>query len=107
MKRNLAFHKISKYYPSFTNAVNNTYRETPELVVEKDTILSQEGTAQQGNPHSMAMYGITTLPLISCVQTRNLDTEGVCRRWIRCQKTNKTFFRTPLSWWQALGISSE
>ena len=59
MNRNLVFHNISNYYPSFTNAVNNTYREPPELVVEKDTILPQEGTTQ-GNPHSTAIYDIAT-----------------------------------------------
>ena len=51
--------------------MNNSYQPPSKLLVEKDIILSQDGTTQ-GDPLATAMYGIATLPLISCIATGSM-----------------------------------
>ena len=48
----------------------NTYRENASLFIDGDTLFSQEGTTQ-GDPLAMAMYAITTVPLIEKLQSTN------------------------------------
>ena len=49
--------------PSIAKALINTHRADTQLFVDGESILSQEGTTQ-GDPLTMAMYAICTLPLI-------------------------------------------
>ena len=52
---------------AFNNlALINTYRSDTQLFVDGETFLSQEGTTQR-DPLAMAMYAISTMPVIQCL----------------------------------------
>ena len=49
--------------PALSHILINTYRNSSQLLVDGQCILSKEGTTQ-GDPLAMAMYAIGTQPLI-------------------------------------------
>ena len=59
-----------KHSSSLSYHHNNTYRVDTSLYINGETILSREGTIQ-GDPLAMAMYAITTTPLIHHLMTEN------------------------------------
>ena len=54
----------------------NTYRAPSELYVDGDVIFSQEGTTQ-GDPLTMLMYALATIPLIKKLKTNVNDVNQV------------------------------
>ena len=72
LNRQVALHNIRRMCPVIARVLINTYRNSTELFVEDNSLLSQEGTTQ-GDPLAMAMYGLATIPLI-----RKLD--GHCKQ---------------------------
>ena len=58
LNRNVMLHNVQ------ATCVTNFYRSSAELFVGGETILSSEGTTQ-GDPLSMAIYALTTIPLIN------------------------------------------
>ena len=71
LNRALMLRNIQAICPSLTTCVINLYRGNAELFVDGETILSTEGTTQ-GDPLSMAIYALATLPLIDHVKQANL-----------------------------------
>ena len=59
--------------PSLAVPVINMYRSDAELFEGQETIFSRdlEGTTTQGDPLSMALYALSTLPLISKISPPN------------------------------------
>ena len=58
-----ALQNVLNLCPSIAPVLVNTYRSNDHLFVEREVILSEEGTTQ-GDPLAMAMYAIATIPLI-------------------------------------------
>ena len=63
LNRQAALHNIRCLCPPIATILVNSYRAPTELFVDSDVILSQEGTTQ-GDPLSMAMYGLASILLI-------------------------------------------
>ena len=63
LNRQVALHNIRRLCPLLATILINTYRAPTELIVDGDTILSQEGTTQ-GDPLAIPMYALATIPLI-------------------------------------------
>ena len=61
--RQAVVYNIRYLCPPIATILVNSYRAPTELFVDSDVILSHEGTIQ-GDPLSMAMYGLATIPLI-------------------------------------------
>ena len=63
LNRQVALHNIRCLVPPIATIIINSYRNSTELFIDGDVILSQEGTTQ-GDPLAMPMYGLATIPLI-------------------------------------------
>ena len=63
LNRNVALHNIQFNCPEFVTIPINTYRKSPVLMIDRQELLSEEGTTQ-GDTLSMPVYAISTLPLI-------------------------------------------
>ena len=63
LNRKVALLNILRKCPSLAKVLINTYRHNPQLFVDGEVLLSQEGTTQ-GDALAMAMYAIGILPLI-------------------------------------------
>ncbi len=72
LNRQTALHNVRRICPIIARTLINTYRNSTELFIDGNSLLSQEGTTQ-GDPLSMAIYGLATVPLI-----RKL--EGHCKQ---------------------------
>ena len=64
LNRELALKNIDILCPSLSQAIRNSYSTPTDLFINRSTIKSQEGTTQ-GVPLSMAMYGLTIIPLVT------------------------------------------
>ncbi len=84
-----------KKCPSLAKVLINTYRHNPQLFVDGEAILSQEGTTQ-GDPLAMTMYAIGTLPLI-----HRLD-QQVTQVWYTDDATAGGRLHHLHSWWNQL-----
>ena len=65
-------HNIQRLCPSFATCVLNYCRSDAELFVGGETLISAEGTTQ-GDPLSMAIYALGTVPLINGAQTEAMQ----------------------------------
>ncbi len=52
--------------PPFYTVLSNIYRESSELFLGSDTLLSREGTTQ-GDPFAMPFYALATRPLMNAL----------------------------------------
>lgn len=95
INRMAALHNIRLLCPSIANILINCYRAPTKLFIGGDALLSQEGTTQ-GDPLSMPMYALATLPLI-----RNLDS-SVDQTWYADDATATGQVVTQCSWWDRL-----
>jgi hypothetical protein len=68
--RKVALHNIQFTCPSLATTLINIYRAPSELHIDGEVILSQEGTTQ-GDPLAMPFYALSTLSLISKLQSAN------------------------------------
>ena len=71
LNRGVMLHNLEVLCPSLATCVTNLYRADAELFTGGETILSREGTTQ-GDPLSMAVYALATLPLIRRAQSGDL-----------------------------------
>ena len=71
LNREVALRNVKNLCPSLATILINTYRSKSELFINGETILSREGTTQ-GDPLAMAMYAISTIPLIHCLSKDSL-----------------------------------
>ncbi len=65
LNRSNALHNIMNICPSLATIAINSYRQHPQLFIDKEKLLSQEGTTQ-GDPLAMAIYAISLQPLVKC-----------------------------------------
>ena len=61
LNHQVALQSIRRLCPPLTTILINTYRAPTELFVDGDILLSQEGT-MQGDPLSMFIHVLTTIP---------------------------------------------
>jgi len=64
--RQVTLQNIRRLCPPLAPILINTYRAPTELYVDREVLLSQEGTTQ-GDPLAMPMHALTTIPLIKRV----------------------------------------
>ena len=95
LNRQTALLNIHLNCPSIAKVLINTYRADTQLFVDGETILSQEGTTQ-GDPLAMAMYAISTLPLI---QRLNQSVQQV---WYANDATAGGELHSLRHWWNML-----
>ena len=75
LNRKLALENIETICLSLVTMLGNSYSETSDLLVNGTKLKSEEGTTQ-GDPLSMAMYGIAILPLI-----KRLNVTETSQKW--------------------------
>ena len=63
LNRQVALHNIRSLCPTIATVLVNTYRRPTELLVDGDTLFSQEGT-RHGDPLAIPLYGLAITPLI-------------------------------------------
>ena len=63
LNRQLTLLNCKTVCPALSHILINTYRNSSQLFIDGQCILSKEGTTQ-GDPLAMAMYAIGTQPLI-------------------------------------------
>ena len=78
-----ALRNVLRLCPALTSVLINTYQADTNLCINGETIFSMEGTTQ-GDPLAMAMYAISTAPLIQRLMT---ETSLVCGRRISSRNT--------------------
>ena len=96
INRSVFLHNIRTLCPSFATCVENYYRGEPELFVDGETIFSREGTTQ-GDPLSMAIYALATLPLI-----QKTKLPGVTQDWFADDSSAGADIDRLYSWWCTL-----
>ena len=93
--RPVALHNIRRLCPTIATILINSYRSPTDLFVDRDVILSQEGTTQ-GDPLAMPMYGLATIPLI-----RKLN--GLCKQvWYADDSAATGTVGQLHAWWNRL-----
>ena len=91
-------HNVQALCPAIGTCVTNFYRSSAELFVGGETILSSEGTTQ-GDPLSMAIYALATIPLINQAQAA---AEDVTQCWFADDAGAGGFLKDLLQWWRTL-----
>lgn len=64
LNRQVALRNVLHLCPSLAKILIKSYRVDVNMFIDGETILSQEGTTQ-GDPLAMAMYAISSIPLIN------------------------------------------
>ena len=96
LNRAVMLQNIQVTCPSLAVPVINMYRSDAELFVGEETIFSREGTTQ-GDPLSMAVYALSTLPLISKRSQPNLT-----QTWFADDAGGEASLQVLHQWWTAL-----
>lgn len=96
LNRRVALHNIQSLCPSLAPTVINYYRSAAHLFVGGECIFSMEGTTQ-GDPLSMAIYALSTIPLI-----RRVAQDAVTQVWFADDAGAGGVLRALFTWWQAL-----
>ena len=96
LNRAVMLRNLQVICPSFAVPAINFYRSNAELFVGEETILSQEGTTQ-GDPLSMAIYALSTLPLISKISQENLT-----QTWFADDACGGASIQALHKWWTEL-----
>ena len=71
LNHQVALRNIMTLCPTLATILINTYRVNIDLCIDGESILSQEGVTQ-GGPLSIAMYAISTIPLIRQLSQENI-----------------------------------
>ena len=69
LNRQVALRNIQYQCPAISTMLTNCYRSHASLFVGGQELLSMEGTTQ-GDPLSMAMFALASIPLINAIQTK-------------------------------------
>ena len=89
---------IQTLCPPFSTALINIYRESTDLFLGANTLLSQEGTTQ-GDPLAMPFYALATKPLIDRLST---DTPDLKQIWYADDATAAGKISDLKKWWDNL-----
>ncbi|KAF6209915.1 hypothetical protein GE061_015669 [Apolygus lucorum] len=98
INRKLALWQVRVYWPRCARFIYNTYRGYAELVIrgEQESLLSKEGV-RQGDPLSMLVYSLATVPLIN-----ELETSEVTQCWYADDSSAQGSLQSLKSWWDKL-----
>ena len=91
-----ALHNIHILCPPLATILSNTYQADVQLFIDGETLYSREGTTQ-GDPLTMAMYGIGILPLI-----HELTPMNVKQVWYADDASAGGKISNLLNWWNAV-----
>ena len=64
LNQRVSLHNIHFICPPLVFTLANVYRKSSSLYIDSEHILSEEGTTQ-GDPLAIAMYALSTVPLIN------------------------------------------
>ena len=98
LNRATALMNIRKVCPPFSTVLINVYRESTELYLGANTLLSQEGTTQ-GDPLAMPFYALATRPLIDSL---SLDVPDLRQVWYADDATAGGKLVDLKKWWDNL-----
>ena len=98
LNRRVMLHNVSVLCPSFAPCVVNYYRANSQLFVGDEVIASMEGTTQ-GDPLSMAIYALATIPLIARAQ-QSITAATQC--WFADDAGAAGRLRSLFAWWTKL-----
>ena len=98
LNRKVMLHTIQILCPSFATCVLNYYRSDADLFVGGETMRSCEGTTQ-GDPLSMAIYALATLPLIGKAY---LSAPDATQTWFADDAGAGGRLLDLLNWWETL-----
>ena len=90
-----ALHNIKHLCPSLATILIICYRSTSQLFIDGDTIYSQEGTTR-GDPLSMPMYAVATVPLIKKLTT------SMKQMWYTDNTAATRNMSDPHVWWDEI-----
>lgn len=96
LNRKLMLINLQKTCPSLSTLVTNVYRDSAEMFVGGEVLLSTEGTTQ-GDPLSMAVYALATLPLIQRAKLEHLT-----QSWFADDACSGASLSKLLAWWTVL-----
>ena len=96
LNRQTPLRNIHHLCPSLSKVPINTYREDIQLFVDKETLLSQEGTTQR-DPLAMAMYVIVITPLM-----HHLEDEETKHVWFADDVTAGGSLAGLKTWWDCI-----
>ena len=94
----MALRNVRHLCPSLATILINTYRSDVNLFIENDTIFSSEGVTE-GDPLAMAMYAISTIPLI-----QSLKTDTVTQVWYADDASAGGSLLKLRQWWDKFDI---
>ena len=97
LNRGVALHNLLSVCPSIATAVVNCYREPSILYIDGERLYSQEGTTQ-GDPLSMPVYALATLPLI------NQLPQSVRQVWYADDATAVGSVANLRDWWDSIKV---
>ena len=84
--------------PSFSIVLTNTYQKSTELILGRDTLLSQEGTTQ-GDPWAMPFYALATRPLTDALA---LEVPNIMQIWYADDASATGRISDLKVWWDKL-----
>ena len=84
--------------PSLATTAINSYRQHPQLFIDKEKLLSQEGTTQ-GDPLAMAIYAISLQPLVPCLNQKEAK-----QVWFAEDSATGGTLCGLLQWWEKLSM---
>ena len=86
------------YWPKAAQFVYNVYKEDAELVTpgSKESMFSREGVTQ-GDPLSMLLYGLATMPLI-----QKLESPNTYQAWYADDSSCQGKLEDVMQWWEKL-----
>ena len=98
LNRKVALLNIQSLCPSIATILFNTYQDPSQLFVDGSTLYSNEGTTQ-GDPLTMPMYALATLPLIQKLSNPCLPNTQL---WYADDATAFGYISHLRTWWDRL-----
>src|SRR5436190_2375681 len=97
--RQMALWQARCLWPKAARFLYNTYRDNTEMIIRDNAtqIFSKEGVIQ-GDPMSMPLYALATLPLIKLLSSEN----EVTQCWYADDSSAQGNFEQLLRWWNKL-----
>ena len=97
LNREAALRNIQYLCPSLATILVNIYRESTELFVDGQVLVSEKGTTQ-GDPLAMSMHALATIPLIM----RLNDIPNVTQVWYADDASASGSLSSLRKWWDNL-----
>ena len=98
LNRKCSLLNIRQLCPAISTVLISTYRDSTDLFLGSDTILSEEGTTQ-GDPLAMPFYALATRPLIGALRLSN---NSIRQTWYADDATAAGSISALKEWWQDL-----